>query len=615
MLFFGGYRPRLRFTLLILIVGAAILSVVGLWMTDSYQNNLVRQTERMLTITGNQIASTYQLIYSQQFQHSAPQNYGSPFSELWREQISSTRWRLPVRLLDINFKKDPIYSEIVEYSQDAADPVVAVIVTLIQQTLRDAATEVSACITISDVNGTVILPAFPTACRIAYSVKNLPEFRTAVDKGLQHAVLRNKSHLDKRPVWGLSAFGKIPRVHSAVPIIADTNRVIAVVLLSKTPPRVFEGPKEYKRLKYPIAILLLLVLFSLVTSWFVTKPISRLSRHIQDARSQGKPVPRLVMPVTWEMDDLSREVTEATEELQRRSDYIRDFAGHVSHEFKNPLGAIQFTVTMLRSELGKLPPSEIDHFLSNIQNDAERLLSLTSQLSEYTKAEVLEVGATDQSNLGEVLQAIQDRYQDATVTINADSASSKATVNISAETLESILTSLIDNAYTHGGKNITVETTYDLYGNQQIIRIRNDGESISNANAERIFEPFFTTKRDAGNTGLGLPIVKALLAAHDGEIRFVPTPDGVTFELKIHRDPIQKHSRLRSQQADLFSQPTPQDGPSVTTVNVDHEHPPRFYLVDRWLNQTYRAFGWKYPVGGLIIFICVTWWLWSLWAI
>ncbi|SVD74015.1 uncharacterized protein METZ01_LOCUS426869, partial [marine metagenome] len=146
-------------------------------MTDAYQNNLVRQTERMLTITGNQIASTYQLIYSQQFQHSAPQNYGRPFSELWREQISSTRWKLPVRRLDINFKKDPIYSQISEHPRDAADPIVAATVTLIQQALRDAAIEVSACITISDVNGTVILPAFPTACQIAYSVKNLPEFR------------------------------------------------------------------------------------------------------------------------------------------------------------------------------------------------------------------------------------------------------------------------------------------------------------------------------------------------------------------------------------------------------------------------------------------------------
>ncbi len=512
--------------------------------------------------------------------------------------------------MDINFKKDPIYPQIYEDPQVAADPIVAATVTIIQQTLRNAANEVSTCITISDVNGTVVLPAFPTACRVAYSVKNLPEFRSAIDKGLQHAVLRQESNLDKRPLWGLSAFGKIPKIHVAVPIIVDTNRVIAVVLLSKTPPRVFAGPKEYKRLKYPIAILLLLVLFSLVTSWFVTKPISRLSRHIQDARSEGKPVPRLVMPVTWEMDDLSREVTEATEELQRRSDYIRDFAGHVSHEFNNPLGAIQLTVTMLRSELGKLPPSEIDHFLSNIQNDAERLLSLTSQLSEYTKAEVLEVGATDQSNLGEVLQAIQDRYQDTTVTINADSASSKAAVRISAKTLESILTSLIDNAYTHGGTNVTVETTYDLYGSQQTIIIKNDGEPISKANAERIFEPFFTTKRDSGNTGLGLPIVKALLAAHDGEIRFVPTPDGVTFELTILRGPIPKPKRQHSEQSELFLQPTSQDKPSVTSVNYGDKYPPRFFLLNRWFKFTRNTFGWKFPVGGLIIMIFVVWWLW-----
>ncbi len=39
-------------------------------------------------------------------------------------------------------------------------------------------------------------------------------------------------------------------------------------------------------------------------------------------------------------------------------------------------------------------------------------------------------------------------------------------------------------------------------------------------NAVRLFEPFFTTARTEGGTGMGLPIIKALLVARDGSIEF-----------------------------------------------------------------------------------------------
>jgi signal transduction histidine kinase len=44
---------------------------------------------------------------------------------------------------------------------------------------------------------------------------------------------------------------------------------------------------------------------------------------------------------------------------------------------------------------------------------------------------------------------------------------------------------------------------------------------------------FFTTARDEGGTGLGLPIVRALLAAHGGTIGLLDAVQGAAFEIRL----------------------------------------------------------------------------------
>jgi len=48
--------------------------------------------------------------------------------------------------------------------------------------------------------------------------------------------------------------------------------------------------------------------------------------------------------------------------------------------------------------------------------------------------------------------------------------------------------------------------------------VSDTGEGISPENLSRIFEPFFTTKIEHKGTGLGLPMVKAIIDVHKGEV-------------------------------------------------------------------------------------------------
>ncbi len=67
------------------------------------------------------------------------------------------------------------------------------------------------------------------------------------------------------------------------------------------------------------------------------------------------------------------------------------------------------------------------------------------------------------------------------------------------------------------------------------VEISDDGPGISPANAARVFEPFFTTARARGGTGLGLAVVRSLLAAHGGDIELGDSAAGTRLRVRLPR--------------------------------------------------------------------------------
>ena len=49
-------------------------------------------------------------------------------------------------------------------------------------------------------------------------------------------------------------------------------------------------------------------------------------------------------------------------------------------------------------------------------------------------------------------------------------------------------------------------------------RMRRLSQELSAANLPRVWDRFFTTRGDRGGTGLGLPIVASVIAAHGGTV-------------------------------------------------------------------------------------------------
>jgi two-component system OmpR family sensor kinase len=91
--------------------------------------------------------------------------------------------------------------------------------------------------------------------------------------------------------------------------------------------------------------------------------------------------------------------------------------------------------------------------------------------------------------------------------------------------LEQALSNLVDNAFRHGGGDVTISVR--ARNGTAELHVVDEGAGFPSAFIERAFERF--SRADAGSadgSGLGLAIVEAIARAHHGRANVANRPDG-----------------------------------------------------------------------------------------
>ena len=83
------------------------------------------------------------------------------------------------------------------------------------------------------------------------------------------------------------------------------------------------------------------------------------------------------------------------------------------------------------------------------------------------------------------------------------------------------------------GGTITVASKPVAGGIATQISVIDDGPGIPAADRTRVFDPFFTTKAPGTGTGLGLAVVKHLVATAGGSIEVADGPNGRGAEFRV----------------------------------------------------------------------------------
>ena len=517
---FNNRLFRLRNILLLVMLMVLGLPLGGLYFFRIYENELVQQTERELISQAAVLSAAYRQLVRNL--HHKEGIYGKLLSLL--PPPSQDYEPVTPTLSLINPIQPPRPSGLP--SPTPADELAQKIGELMRPVMADTQHITLSGIRLLDHNGTVIAGRE----EVGLSLADIPEVKRALAGHYASTIRQRLSDEPPPPLYSMSRGTNI-RVFVAFPVLEDRH-LQGVIYLSRTPDNILKHLFAV-RSKVFIAFLGLLVLVVALVhlvSASISRPIRELIAQTKRIKQgEQKLVEPLKNPVTYEIAQLSESFASMSQALAERTDYIRRFATHVSHEFKTPLTSMQGALELLQDHLDTMPNEQRQRFIDNLLADTLRLRQLVNRLLELARADALEPRRQD-SVLPAVLAALQNRYLERGLQLHHADLSETA-LAIAPDALDTVLINLFENSLQHGANRVQI--TACQRKKTLKLSLHDNGSGISPANRNKIFTPFFTTRRNAGGTGLGLEITLSLLKAYGGKIELAESAEGALFVLSL----------------------------------------------------------------------------------
>ncbi|MDR1185797.1 MAG: DUF3365 domain-containing protein [Coriobacteriales bacterium] len=219
------------------------------------------------------------------------------------------------------------------------------------------------------------------------------------------------------------------------------------------------------------------------------------------------------------------QLEEANNLLKEESDYKSDFLATMSHELRTPLTSILAFTEVWQA---KTPHDDREWMaVQEIHENGQLLLQMVNNILETARIDAgrhsLNPEAFDLADLVRTVKStigfLANRKDiEFTSTIHKD----VPLVFADAEKMRRIIENLTTNAikYTQRGGRVDLEVSYDKKRNEVVIAISDNGMGIKEENLPYIFDRFVQIDRSSyrrySGSGLGLAVVKELVAAHHG---------------------------------------------------------------------------------------------------
>lgn len=272
-----------------------------------------------------------------------------------------------------------------------------------------------------------------------------------------------------------------------------------------------------------IELALVTMAIVLVTSLLVVVPLSRrlrvLERVTQKLRA-GDLSARVDIDGGGAVASLATNINHMAEEIERHVDNQKQLLQAVSHEFRTPTARIRFSLELL--ETAEDPEARGRH-VEAIDKNLNELDSLVEELLAYARfddAGSPQIG-TESIDVGEVVDELVAAAQVVSerITVSAVAHPGGATrILANRRYARRAIDNLLRNAIRHADSKVSVE--YQRVGNHVLLFVNDDGAGVPKAERDRVWEPFarvdLSRSRDSGGFGLGLAIVRRIMAWHGG---------------------------------------------------------------------------------------------------
>ncbi|WP_110114602.1 HAMP domain-containing sensor histidine kinase [Bacillus sp. CGMCC 1.16541] len=285
----------------------------------------------------------------------------------------------------------------------------------------------------------------------------------------------------------------------------------------------------FKQLLFIMTIVFLLSWIpSIWLAKYLSKPLVVLEKHVRRISKQD-----WHEPVSVNRDDeigkLGASIEQMRERLVKKDEAQQALLQNISHDLKTPVMVIRSYSQSIQD--GIYPKGDLHSTVQVIEDEAERLEKKIKDLLYLTKLDYLATKKVEGEpfNFSTLTEEVVERFRwtrpDLDWHVNACSLFIKG----DREQWSKVMENLLENQLRYAKTTISISFKKD--GNYAKLTIGNDGPPIEPHVLETLFEPFH--KGVKGEFGIGLSIVKRVVAYHYATIWAENNRNGVDFHINI----------------------------------------------------------------------------------
>ena len=271
-----------------------------------------------------------------------------------------------------------------------------------------------------------------------------------------------------------------------------------------------------------LAALALALLLNYLMTKRVLRPLSQMTKISQELAA-GDFSSRVEVVSSDEVGQLGIAFNRMADGLERLEGLRKTMVSDIAHELRTPLTNLRGYFEGLSDAV--VPPSR--ETFRMLEQETLRLVDLVDNLQQLSKAEsaraFLQRRKFRVATLVEQLLPLFDlRFQAKQISVSVKIVPGHLQLFADFDRMLQALRNLLENALRYTPEGGSVSINGQLVNETVEISVSNTGEGIADADLPYIFERFFradrSRSREQGGAGIGLAIVKELIAAHGGQV-------------------------------------------------------------------------------------------------
>lgn len=223
---------------------------------------------------------------------------------------------------------------------------------------------------------------------------------------------------------------------------------------------------------------------------------------------------------------------------QKVKEFLKDTISDISHQLKTPLAALAIYNGLMQDETEDI--TDLREFAVKSEHELDRIETLVQSLLKITRLDSgsILIERTSESIaelIHDVRASFEFRITDERKTITLSGAES-AVLYCDRDWMTEAISNLVKNALDHTETGGHIEIGWKQLPSILQITIKDDGCGIHPEDIHHIFKRFYRSRfsKDTQGLGLGLPLAKAIVEAHDGTITVDSTNgEGTVFSMSF----------------------------------------------------------------------------------